>query len=422
MLKIKNASREREAETYMPYVGHVAPDVVLLDNGTLLAMIAVRGAEFETSDVAVINGQLAQRNAALMNVAKPGLMLASHLIRTMADGSAYPQAECDTEFGRQLDAAYKAKLLDNRLYRNDLYLSVMLRPSLGANDNFLSVLLGGLKKDGQSRIADPSLLRALTETTDSLLASLSDYGLRRLGIREERGVAFSEIGEVLRLILMGDRLKVPLVDGHLGAAIYTNRVIIGRETVEIRRDGGSTFAAMFGMREYPSSTRPGVFDGLLSAPYRLCLTQTYGCIVKGDALDNMSKKGRQMGSAGDRATSQREALVEAADMVQANRMQMGDHHLSLIAYADKIDRVPAVAARAKADLADAGAIIAREDLGLEAAFWAQMPGNVKARTRPGAISSRNFAAMGSFHNYPAGDGKGHWGSPIALVRTSGGTG
>ena len=47
-------------------------------------------------------------------------------------------------------------------------------------------------------------------------------------------------------------------------------------------------------------------------------------------------------------------------------------------------------------------IVAREDLALEAAFWAQLPGNFAMRPRKAPITSRNFAAMAPFHNYPVG--------------------
>ena len=46
--------------------------------------------------------------------------------------------------------------------------------------------------------------------------------------------------------------------------------------------------------------------------------------------------------------------------------------------------------------------VAREDLALEAAFWAQLPGNFPMRPRKAPITSRNFAAMAPFHNYPTG--------------------
>ena len=63
--------------------------------------------------------------------------------------------------------------------------------------------------------------------------------------------------------------------------------------------------------------------------------------------------------------------------------------------------------------------VAREDLALEAAFWAQLPGNFSDRPRKAPITSRNFAAMVSFHNYPSGRATGnHWGDALALLMTS----
>ena len=64
-------------------------------------------------------------------------------------------------------------------------------------------------------------------------------------------------------------------------------------------------------------------------------------------------------------------------------------------------------------------LVAREDLALEAAFWAQLPGNFPHRPRKAPITSRNFAAMAPFHNYPAGRATdNHWGDALSLFVTS----
>ena len=64
-------------------------------------------------------------------------------------------------------------------------------------------------------------------------------------------------------------------------------------------------------------------------------------------------------------------------------------------------------------------LVAREDLALEAAFWAQLPGNFPFRPRKAPITSRNFAAMAPFHNYPLGRAHGnHWGDALSMFVTS----
>ena len=416
-------AREREPDTYVPTLGHAAADALLLDDGSLLAMIALDGAAFETADAAEVNGRHARRNVLLRNLASDRLVLAVHVVRTLADGSDYPEAPCSSAFARALDAAYRARLLANRLFRNDLFLSVLLRPagSDGVADGARARLFARRRRGDRDRTVRPVSLDTLNATVATILAELEDHAPRRLGLREANGVLFSEPGEALHLILTGSRMPVPLVSGHLGGAIHTDRVIVGREAIEIRGPGGSTYAAAFGLREYPAATWPGMFDAVLAAPYRCVLTQTFGFLAKPAAQAVLTRKQNQMLAADDKAASQTEALTEAADLLASNAFVMGDHHLTLLTLADSLETLSAVAARARRDLAESGAVVAREDLALEAAYWAQLPGNLRLRTRPGAVSSRNFAAMASLHNYPSGAERGHWGAPLTLFRTGGGT-
>src|SRR3546814_15263200 len=79
---------------------------------------------------------------------------------------------------------------------------------------------------------------------------------------------FSQPLGVLELVMMGRAGRVPLVRGHLGSAIYGERVIFGRETVEVRAHDASRFVGLFGIREYPAMTRPGQMNALLRSEER----------------------------------------------------------------------------------------------------------------------------------------------------------
>ena len=423
MFKIKGAAREREPDTYVPYIGHASEGVVLLDDGSLLAMLRLDGAAFELADPREVNARHAQRNILLRNISSERLVLATHVVRTLEESAIYPDQPCKSDFARELDGAYRDRLFSNRLFRNELFLSVLLRPAGSGKvlDGNVLALFAKRRRGDRNRAASAANLDALESTLTTLSYELSAYGPRRLGVREKNGVLFSELGEALRLVLTGEHMPVPLVNGHLGGAIYTDRVIVGREAIEIRGPSGSTYAAGFGLREYPASTWPGMFDTILGAPYRCVLTQTFGFLNKQSAQGIMGRKQNQMVSSNDKAASQTAALSEAADMLASNAFAMGDHHLSLVTWADSLDRLKEVAGRARRDLAESGAVIAREDLGLEGAYWGQLPGNMGLRIRPGAITSRNFAAMATMHNYPKGAGKGHWGAPVTLFRSTGGT-
>jgi type IV secretion system protein VirB4 len=137
-----------------------------------------------------------------------------------------------------------------------------------------------------------------------------------------------------------------------------------------------------------------------------------------------------MVNAGDFAVSQAAQLKEALDALSSNDFVMGDHHFSLQVLCDlaetqgeadsaRLKTLNDHVALARNLLGDTGMTVAREDLAMEASFWAQLPGNFSMRPRKAPITSRNFAAMAPFHNYPIGRAHdNHWGDALALLCTS----
>jgi len=199
----------------------------------------------------------------------------------------------------------------------------------------------------------------------------------------------------------------------------------------ISQDPETRIGAMLGIKEYPAPSSVGMFDRLLSAPFAFVLTQSFTLLAKASGQALLQRQFYRMGNAGDFAISQAEDLKKALDALTSNEFVMGDHHFSLQILADVDDRSVGDSgsrrlgqlidhvAQARSILAETGMTVAREDLAMEAAFWAQLPGNFPMRARKAPITSRNFAAMAPFHNYPAGREKGnHWGDALALFMTS----
>ena len=412
-----NGRSERDAGRYLPYIGHVGPQTVLLGNGSLLAMACMTGQPFELADHAARNARLRLLNTLYRNLADDNVTLHTHLIRH-ADIVTDAPRQFRSRFGAMLDKAYRTAALSNRLYRNEYFISLIVSPRSALGTGF------GKTWSKRGRKFPPvteGLARELEYQWHILANGLEGFGTRRLGVYEHDDIAFSEIAEALRLIITGRHLPVPIVSGHLGDSIYTDRVICGRRGIEVRAPDKSSFGTIFSFREYPARTRPGMLNTLLSAPFPLVLSQSFAFVTRAQAQDKLSLKSAQMVGAQDKAISQIAGLDEASDALASNEFVMGAHHLSLAVYGNTLADVEDRAGRARGRLADSGAVVVEERLGLEAAFWSQLPGNLEWRTRPGVISSRNFAGLSSFDNFPAGQENGHWGRPIARFRTDGGT-
>jgi len=411
--------RELDPGRTLPYARHVDARVLALDSGALMMSFALEGASFETADVRDLNDWHAKLNGAWRNLASDRLAVWHHLVRREATG--YPGGAFRSAFARDLDDAYRARLARERMFVNDLYLTLVLHPGRDAADR-TQAWVGRLLRASDVDLAEDDAVRLLEDAGRDLVQHLARYAARPLGLTERRGLTFSEPLEMLRLVLTGARQPVPLVRGHLGAAIYDVRIIFGREALEVRGAADARYAGLFGIKEYPAATRPGLWDGLLSAPFPFVASQSFSFLSKAAARAVMTRKQNQMLSARDRAASQIEGLDVALDDLMSNRFVMGDHQASVLVYGETPRALADHMSRARALLADSGLVVAREDLGLEAAFWAQFPGNFRLRLRPAAINSRNFASLAPFHTHPAGKPDGnHWGPAVALLRTSAGS-
>lgn len=412
--------REIEPETFIPYVRHADERVIALDSRALMAVIALEGVSFETADTPDLNALHRDLNTLYRNIADERLAVWTHIIRRR--DNEYPDGMFSNVFSQTLNDRYRVRMIDEDLFRNELYLSLVWHPGRAATERLVSFLAKLRKARRIGSEIDEEALKHLNDAVVDVTAGLKRFGPRVLSLQERDGLIFSEPSEVLHQLVGGRREAVPLTEGRISSAIYSDRVIVGRETVEIRHEGSSRYAGMFGFKEYPARTRPGMFDGLLTAPYELILTQSFSFLSKADAKTVMGRKQNQLVSAGDKAGSQLVELDDALDYLESNRFVLGTHHLTLTVFANSVKELTDNLAKSRTHLTNGGAVVAREDLGLEAAWWAQLPGNFRYRVRSGAITSKNFAAFSSFHSYPTGQRDGNeWGPAVAMLKTASGS-
>ena len=385
-----------------------------------MVMIALEGVSFETADTLDLNGLHRDLNTLYRNIADERLALWAHIIRRRDND--YPDGEFANPFSAALNAKYRKRMVGEDLFRNDLYLTLLWYPSRDPAEKIAN-LLSRLRTARRTGVElDEDALKHLRDKAVDVTAGLNRFGPRVLSLHEQNGLLFSEPSEVLHQIIGGRLEPVPLTEGRISSAIYSDRVIVGRETVEIRHEAESRYAGMFGFKEYPARTRPGMLAGVLTAPFELILTQSFAFASKTNARTIMGRKQNQMVSAGDKASSQVGELDSAMDELESNRFVLGEHHLTLSVFAASVKDLTDNLARARAHLTSGGAVVAREDLGLEAAWWSQLPGNFRFRARSGAITSRNFAALSPFHSYPVGEKNGNeWGPAVAMLKTASGS-
>ena len=419
--------RELTVDRHIPYTAHVAPEVVRTDFGDYLQVFRLSGVSFESADVDQLNVWHEKLNVLWRNVAAPGVALWSHIVRRRE--TLRPSEAVAPGFAGALHEKYRQRLASEILMSNELYLAVLHRPAGGRTAGFLASAINRVKP-ASAHLEIGHALEACRKLAQTLCASLARYEPETLGCYQASGRWYSSLLEYLALLINGEWQRVPLPSGPLGTALATTRLCFGGEVIEYRGASGTRVAAMLGIKEYPTPSVTGMFGRLLSAPFAFVLTQSFAFLSKASGQALLTRQINRMANAGDFAVSQAEQLREALDALTSNEFVIGDHHFTLqvLAAPDEVSQARPTeerlrtlhdcVAQARAILADTGMTVAREDLALEAAFWAQLPGSFHLRPRKAPITSRNFAAMAPFHNFPPGRPSGnHWGEALALFPT-----
>ena len=386
------------------------------------------GASFESADDEELNNWHERLNVTWRNLAGPNVALWTHVIRRRE--SVQSEAVHGDGFADRLATRYQQRLSGETLMVNEVFVSLVYRPVTGAATGLAARWLsrGGRSTDGGDLTDALDVCEKLGQT---LRASLARYEPESLGVYNLRNRAHSRLLEFLAQLVNGEAQPVPLPRAPISEALATTRLIFGSEVIEYRLPTRTRLGAMLGIKEYPTPTTVGMLNALLSAPFACVLTQSFSFLTKATGQGLLQRQRARMANAGDFAVSQAEELVDALDALTSNEFVMGDHHLTLQVLAEVADskvgdadalrlkQLSDSVALARTLLADTGMTVAREDLALEAAFWAQLPGNFALRPRKAPITSRNFSALAPFHNFPTGRAtNNHWGDALTLLITS----
>ena len=421
----RRAAREVPASTHIPFVRFLPDGTFTTRNGDLVAVLELGGFIHETADrvsVKAANEALARLAAGFED---NRTAFYSHIIRTRVSLSETLPLVSGSVFSENLDQHYRAQLDRDETFQLRYFLTVVRRP-YSTGKRWIDAGLRSLR----ATAADPADTatraknrEALHMAAEQAVRDLSIFGARRLGgspTDRSRTLSF------LSMLQSGIWQSAPAVWTHLADAVPNGRVTFRRNHVESLSPGGDMdrFAAVFAINAYPEKSKTYMFDDLLGERCEFIATQCFAPLdrVSGGTKIRDAKQG--MKDAGDEAESLQKDLKEAQDAVASRAMSVGRHHFTVAVLGETRAGMEEAATRVNSTLTGAGLRTRREDIGLEAAWWAQLPGNFayQARSRKRFVSDRNFADFANLHSWPTGSrDKLRWGGPVAAFRTLGGT-
>ena len=418
----KVADNERPMATHIPYLRHVADTVIDLENGALLSVIKLNGLFFQTEDQAELNMRSVVQNTMIRALGSSRFSLWSTVIRRQVEtelGGAFDDPFCDL-----LNRRYMQRLHQKRMFTNELYLTIVrsgMRGTLGFGESLKRLV----ERTANREVRDARLREDIGELEDlisNITNELQKYGARALGIAYRDGEPYSEPSEFFNAILTSGvprKMRLPRIG--LRDYVGTSRLHFAKRTLQTQAatDEDNRFGAMLSVKEYPPFTGPGMLDGLLQVNHEFILTQSFTITDKPIAQERISRLQRQIRASDEAGSSVETDIDFALNSLMNQEAVFGFHHLTLLCLARDLEGVSKAVSELGSCLTDMNINWLREDVNLEAAFWAQLPGNHSYIARKAMLSSANYSGLSSMHNFATGQAdRVHWGLPVTILETT----
>jgi type IV secretion system protein VirB4 len=419
----KIASQEYSESEFIPYYCHWDGNTIVTKKDELLQVIKVEGFSFETADDEEVDLTKHLRNTLLKSISNGSCALWFHLVRKRQTVDV--AGEQPSGFAEELDELWREKHKAQQTFRNDLYITVILRPDIkgvAAFEHFLKMVQQKADKKAWEMEIQASH-QELSDLTKRIIATLKQYRPKILGLKKTSKGTFSEAMEFLGMLVNGGHQAAMLPPSYdISKYLPTHRLYFGPRAMEIRGPTKSRFAGIVSLKEYPPHTSAGMMDVFLQLPHEFIISQSFGFSNRQSAISDMRLQQRRMESGRDLAQSQTVEISEALDMAMSGKIAFGEHHMTIMCIEDDLRRMEDSLSLVYGELVNIGANPVRETTNLQASYWAQLPGNFDFIARKSTIHSLNVASFASLHNYPVGRREGnHWGDAVTVFDTTSGT-
>ena len=437
---VKLARQEVGVSKHVPLTHLNSPTILEAHSGACCCVIQLAGVPFDTEKTDTLNGFKNTWHRALTALDERFCVLGTvhrrkencHLAGTFTNA-----------FSKSVNEAYHQQFRNTSMYVNDLYLVVIYKGlttgKVGRFTHLLHRISGRYVKAARDH-RRTTQMKQLTEAVFQLTTSLSDFNPRVMGSDDEQ-LGFSELLTYISLLVnggeplqfkamhecapMGDTFEKTRKNqsmyphGHLAQYLTAKRIFFG-DHVQFQgaHPSDTRFGALITVKRYGSDTASIMLDPLLHLDCEFISTNSFAFETKTGADQQMHRHANKLRNAGDPATCQIDALSVARELLASDEIVMGYHHNTVMLLSDSLESLDQHVANAITCYMNAGMVAVKETLGQEAAFWAQIPTNLKYIARSSLITSKNFVDFFPLHNYRTGfrDGN-HLGSAVTLIET-----
>lgn len=418
--KVDKDLYNNSAEDFIPIACHYDANTLLTKNGELLQTIQINGINSEQISDKLFNLRDVVRNAISKNVRTKKFAFWIHTVRrktNLDDTAPY-----DKLLPANIHNMWRKKNYWDDKFVNTLYISIIYDSAEIKIKNlsaFVNSLFFKVLENFQNQYLDQAY-KELNGTVDAILSDLQDFGAVKLGIRFEKDESYSDLMFLYRRIihLNEEHCLVPIAG--LSDALASSQYAVGSDKMEVISDSGKKFASIISIKEY-QEVSSSALDGFLQLPLELIATEVFYFVGKKEVVKTFAHQAYICQVSKDAQIAEITGIDKIMNLDETIPNQYCKQQISIAIIGSDLSKLDQSIARASEELAKIGIVHVREDINLEQAFWAQLPGNFSFVRRMAPTIIGNTAALASLHNFPTGSQYNKWGRAVTLLRTEKGT-
>ncbi len=396
----------------IPYSSLISDSVVLSKDGAYTTTWEIEGISYETRNDDDIERYKQSLNVLIRSLAQENISIYTHNARVFSQLKS--NHTFSDGFAKDVNDTYISSFHQKDFMENTLFFTITFKAKKGIDKVSRSV------QTKEERLDDIQAgLKHFEEIANRVENALAKFGCNRLTNYEIDGVIYSEQLEFYNFLLTGNYQRVRVLNYPIYSYLGNIDLVCGKDIAQIDLNGQKTYVRGIEIKDWVQDTHAGFLDCLIGLNCRYVLTQSFAILPKTEAKTLVDRQLKRLVSSEDDGISQQEALMLAKDELASGNICFGDHHFTLMLYADSVKEVQAISNEAITKLSDLGFIVTLSNIALDEAYLSQLPCNFKFRPRTSLISSLNFAGLNSLHNNPVGKPtKNCWGNAITLLKTN----
>ena len=414
-------NNDKPFSEHVPITRFIDDGFVVTKNADLVAVFTMRGVNHETSSTQDLLTARNRISKLLSRFDSGRYTFYCHAIRRKIDPLEGIDAVSENDFSMALDQHYSADLRRQEAYRLDYFISIVLSPErlpLGLSN--VTAIFNSTKKDiATERRRREKDVRNIRQAAEAIEGSLGKFGIERLRDTVDDRKALLQL---YTMLANGVWSSAPDSSFALDKVVPAGRITFRGETISLNgvTPKRNKHAAVLAISAYGDATELWMMDDILSEPCEYIITNVFQPFSRAKGLNKSKDAKARMEDAGDEASTLKHDLAAAADAIASGKLAVGQHHCTIAVIADSEARLSHGVSKCANAMQNAEVRMMREDVGMEAAWWSQQPGNMgyQTRSKHRIISAINAADLMSFHAFDQGFKTGlPWGGPVAVLQT-----